>query len=166
MTAKRFIITDNLPKGTHSNIWDKQKQHNQGIGDELWLGEVVAMLNEGVILAEENGQLKTQLQNTSDQRDEFHRGARENANRVGKLKKENEQLKKELHLMHMRTMFSTVQSFKGDVSKRYKYSKETDTVYDTANHYGQYDKVLDKAEIVMLLNEYETVLNELKGDLE
>ena len=50
---------DNLPKGTHSNIWDKQKQHNQGIGDELWLGEVVAMLNEGVILAEENEQSKS-----------------------------------------------------------------------------------------------------------
>lgn len=60
MTAKRFIIMDNLPKGTHSSIWDKQKQHNQGIGDELWLGEVVAMLNEGVTLAEENEQLKKQ----------------------------------------------------------------------------------------------------------
>ena len=52
---------DNLPKGTHSSIWDKQKQHNQGIGDELWLGEVVAMLNEGVTLAEENEQLKKEL---------------------------------------------------------------------------------------------------------
>ena len=61
-TAKRFIIMDNLPKGTHSRIWDKQKQHNQGIGDELWLGEVVAMLNEGVTLAEENEQLKTTIQ--------------------------------------------------------------------------------------------------------
>ena len=58
MTLKRFIIMDNLPKGTHSNIWDKQKQHNQGIGDELWLGEVVAMLNEGVILAEGNEHIK------------------------------------------------------------------------------------------------------------
>ena len=58
MTAKRFIIMDNVPPGTHSNIWDKQKQHNQGIGDELWLGEVVAMLNEGVILAEENEHIK------------------------------------------------------------------------------------------------------------
>ncbi len=55
---KRFMIMDNLPKGTHSHIWDKQKQHNQGIGDELWLGEVVAMLNEGVTLAEENEELK------------------------------------------------------------------------------------------------------------
>ena len=44
-------------------------------------------------LYEENEQLKTQLQNTSRQRDEFHRGARENANRIGKLEKENEQLK-------------------------------------------------------------------------
>lgn len=86
--------------------------------------------------------------------------------RIFELEIENEQLKKELHLMHMRTMFSTVQSFKGDVSKRYKYSEETDTIYDTANNYGQYDKVLDKKEIVMLLNEYETVLNELKGNME
>ena len=81
-------------------------------------------------------------------------------NVIGYVTDENEQLKKELHLMHMRTMFSTVQSFKGDVSKRYKYSEETDTIYDTANHYGQYNKVLDKKEIVMLLNEYETILDE------
>ena len=44
-------------------------------------------------LNEENEQLKFQLQNTSLERDEFHRGARENANLVGKLKKENKQLK-------------------------------------------------------------------------
>ena len=62
MTEQRFIIMDNLPKGTHSRIWDKQKQHNQGIGDELWLGEVVAMLNEGVILAEENEELKREIE--------------------------------------------------------------------------------------------------------
>jgi len=47
-------------------------------------------------LYEENEQLKTQLQNTSDQRDEFYRGARENANNVGQLEKENEELKKQL----------------------------------------------------------------------
>ena len=74
--------------------------------------------------------------------------------------KENEELKKQIHLIHMASMFSTVKSFKGDVSKRYKYSDETDTIYDTANHYGQYSKVLDKKEITMLLNEYETVIKE------
>ena len=30
-------------------------------------------------------------------------------------------LRKELHLAHMSSMFSTVKSFKGDISKRYKY---------------------------------------------
>lgn len=92
---------------------------------------------------------------------------------LNELADENEQLKqlikeleKQIYLIHMSSMFSTVKSFKGDVSKRYKYSEETDTIYDTANNYGQYDKVLDKKEIVMLLNEYETVLNELKGDVE
>lgn len=78
------------------------------------------------------------------------------------LEKENEALKKELHLMHMRGMFSTVKSFKGDISKRYTYSEETDNVYDVANHYGQYCKILSKKEMVMLLNEYETVLKELQ----
>lgn len=69
-------------------------------------------------------------------------------------------LRKELHLVHMSSMFSTVKSFKGDISKRYKYSEKTDTIYDTANSYGQYDKILDKKEITMLLNEYNTLLEE------
>lgn len=67
-------------------------------------------------------------------------------------------LRKELHLVHMSSMFSTVKSFKGDISKRYKYSEKTDMIYDTANHYGQYDKILDKKEVTMLLNEYNTLL--------
>lgn len=126
--------------------------------------------NENQKIKEENEELKTQLQNTSDQRNEFYRGARENANRVGKLEKENEQLKqlikkleKQIYLTHMASMFSTVKSWKGDVSKRYKYSEETDNIYDTANTYGQYNKILDKKEVVMLLNEYETLL---QGDLD
>ena len=89
---------------------------------------------------------------------------------MNEFDKENKELKqhikgleKEIYLQHMRSMFSTVKSFKGDVSKRYYYSEETDTLYDTANHYGQYDKILDKKEIAMLLNEYETLLN--GGDL-
>ena len=47
-------------------------------------------------LKSENGDMRRLINNISLQRDEFLRGARENANRVGKLKKENEQLKKEL----------------------------------------------------------------------
>ena len=67
-------------------------------------------------------------------------------------------LRKELHLVHMSSIFSTVKSFKGDISKRYKYNEKTDMIYDTANHYGDYNKILDKKEITMLLNEYNTLL--------
>lgn len=67
-------------------------------------------------------------------------------------------LRKELHLVHMSSMLNTVKSFKGDISKRYKYSEKTDMIYDTANHYGGYNKVLDKKEVTMLLNEYNTLL--------
>lgn len=79
---------------------------------------------------------------------------------LNSFQEHNEALKKEIYLVHMRLMFSTVKSFKGDISKRYEYDEETDTIYDTANHYGQYAKVLDKKEITMLLNEYSTLLEE------
>lgn len=61
MTKKRFILIDGVKKGTHSGIWDNQKQNNQRVGDELWVGEVVAMLNEGIAIVKENEQLKASL---------------------------------------------------------------------------------------------------------
>lgn len=61
MTEKRFILIDGVKKGTHSGIWDNLKQNNQRVGDELWVGEVVAMLNEGIAIVEENEQLKQDL---------------------------------------------------------------------------------------------------------
>ena len=80
--------------------------------------------------------------------------------KLNALHEENKELQKELHLIHMSSMLSTVKSFKGDISKRYKYSEKTDMIYDTANHYGEYNKVLGKKEITMLLNEYNTLLEE------
>ena len=81
---------------TDKRLFGVVKGHREHITDHTGRlysdSEVADLLNT---VHEENEQLKTQLQNTSDQRDEFHRGARENANRVGKLKKENEQLKSE-----------------------------------------------------------------------
>jgi seryl-tRNA synthetase len=82
MTEKRFILIEGFKKGTHTGIWDKWKQNNQRVGDELWLGEVVAMLNEGVAIVEENEQLKDALNQRTDQCDKYY--------------KENEQLKSEL----------------------------------------------------------------------
>ena len=87
MTAKRFTkyVPDSYNYTSIITIVDHETNKRSGSIDDF-----VDMMNA---LHEENEQLKLQLQNTSDQRDEFHRGARENANRVGKLKKEIEQLK-------------------------------------------------------------------------
>jgi hypothetical protein len=67
MTEKRFILIDGVKKGTHSGIWDNLKQNNQRVGDELWVGEVVAMLNEGIAIVEEKEQLKHQNELLSDE---------------------------------------------------------------------------------------------------
>ena len=49
-------------------------------------------LEENDRLREDKQDLQIMLNQCRDQRNEFHRGARENANRVGKLERENERL--------------------------------------------------------------------------
>ena len=83
MTAKRFKCHLGVV-GVHIGVGTDEH--------ELTGDECRDLLNK---LLDENVMLKFQLQNTSAQRNEFHRGARENANRVGKLEKENEQLKQD-----------------------------------------------------------------------
>ena len=73
-------------------------------------------------------------------------------------------LEKWVHIMSMKSLFSTVKSFHGDVSKRYKYNEEQDVIFDTANHYGSYYEILDNKDITMRLNEYETILNDMNVD--
>ena len=97
MTEKRFKLT-------HLNHIDVKGLENllNDLNDEL---EKVK---------KENEQLRLQLNNCSDQRNEFHHGARENANRVGKLKKENEQLRKEnkeLHFIIQQNNFAKQEGF-------------------------------------------------------
>lgn len=58
--------------------------------------ELNRIKNENEGLKSENEDMRRLINNISHQRDEFHHGARENANRVGKLKKENEQLKQRI----------------------------------------------------------------------
>ena len=92
MTEKRLDKFDMLEFGDENEYWIV-RCNKIGMANE----EVVELLNlyEQLLTQEKekNQQLKLQLSNISAQRDEFYRGARENANRVGKLKKENEQLK-------------------------------------------------------------------------
>ena len=60
--------------------------------ERMSIGEVLSKLNE---LAEEKEELQFQCNLLHEQASEFHRGARENANRVGQLEKENKKLKEE-----------------------------------------------------------------------
>ena len=64
-------------------------------GNNMTYQEVADLLNENEQLKSANEDMKRLINNISLQRDEFHRGARENANRVGKLKRENKELKEE-----------------------------------------------------------------------
>lgn len=57
------------------------------------LTEIEDMLNS---LNDEKKELRIQYNFIREQSNEFHRMARENANRVGRLEKENKKLKKEL----------------------------------------------------------------------
>ena len=96
MTAKRFVkfnITANDDYTIHNGVKDTETGEWYHTTDNQNAKKLCEFLNE---LHKENKELRLMLNSCSDQRDEFHRGARENANRVGKLEKENEQLKKEI----------------------------------------------------------------------
>lgn len=83
MTEKRFRVHE-LVKYDYSEI---SEYVGEGYTDKpLRNDEIVALLNEFE-------DLKIQYNNLKMQRDEFYHGARENANRVKQLKKENEELK-------------------------------------------------------------------------
>ena len=112
MTTKRFTLIEcngNIEDGYTQSVYDGGEDvfellyllnelYEENNEEELdYFKSKCGSLEEKLFyINRENEQLKFQLQNTSDQRDEFHRGARENANRVGKLEKENEQLKKDV----------------------------------------------------------------------
>ena len=117
------------------------------------IDEVNALYDENEQLRKENDMFSCELSVSANK--EISRNCR-----IAALEEENKALQQKLHLVHMSSMFSTVKSFKGDISKRYKYNEKTDMIYDTANHYGKYNKVLGKKEITMLLNEYNTLLEE------
>ena len=51
-------------------------------------------------------------------------------------------------------------------NKRYEYWKDSDTAYDTKIHYGQYFRIIDKKEMVCLLNEQEAEIKRLEDELQ
>ena len=134
MNKKRFILIDGVKKGTHSGIWDNLKQNNQRVGDELWVGEVVAMLNEGVAIVDENKQLKKDatvlIYSNQDYRKEneqlktdiqdIQTGTYVNArNTIKELKQENEQLKN-----HIKTLQNNTKRLENQNIQTYNFIKE------------------------------------------
>lgn len=88
MTEKRFIpIFDGI---------DKRVVGAKDNGKIISFMDMFDLLNEQ---EERIQELEIQLNNVSTQRDEFYRGARENANRIGKLEKENEELKQDIEYL-------------------------------------------------------------------
>lgn len=154
MTEKRFELKW---RDTGEVLYDNETGLEHKIYSPDYRFHVRDMMNE---LAEENQYLRELLDigrtNAKDIVDVLNIQQKDN----NELRQHIKKLEKQIYLIHMSSMFSTVKFFKGDVSKRYYYSEKTDRLYDTANNYGQYDKILEKKEIAMLLNEYETLLKE------
>lgn len=75
------------------NICRQKDSMDKDFAEVIDLVDLIDDINK---LAEENKEIKIQYDNLKAQRDEFYRGARENANRVGQLEKENKELKLQL----------------------------------------------------------------------
>ena len=80
------------------NEWRELKKENEQLKQKVnfykdFQKDARELEKENEQLKSENGDMKRLINNISLQRDEFLRGARENANCVGKLIKENKQLK-------------------------------------------------------------------------
>ena len=81
--------------------------------------------------------------------------------RIEQLKKENKYLKT---LYTGLMIHNTVKSYNGKADERYKYDEEHDVIFDMANHYGSYHKMLDKKEIAVLLNSYNDLVLQKDDD--
>lgn len=50
-------------------------------------------------------------------------------------------------------------------NKRYEYWEDSDTAYDTKIHYGQYFRIIDKKEMVCLLNEQDETIKKQNQEI-
>lgn len=75
---------------------------------------------------------------------------------IKRLKIENEYLK----CMFINRSIIPAKKYTGNPKDRYEYFEESDIVFDTTIQYGQYFKILDKREMVLLLNMYNSIIEE------
>ena len=92
-TQKRFVYYEHKGADYILDTPNNSLDFIEMLGDCLEPEEIVDLLNE---FYEENKKLQFQCNLLQEQANEFHRGARENANIVGQLKRENKELKLQL----------------------------------------------------------------------
>ena len=92
-TEKRFVYYEHKGADYILDTPNKSLDFIEMLGDCLEAEEIVDLLNE---FYEENKKLQFQCNLLQESAIEFHRGARENANMVGQLKRENKELKLQL----------------------------------------------------------------------
>ena len=143
MTEKRFT------RISVCGDWGIKDSLNENVLFFATTDEVLDTLNVLNVLNDENEQLKFQLQNTCDQRDEFHRGARENANRVGELKKENDELKKLLKEQNYEVL-DTIQSLSKE-NKELKQYKQS--VRDILLNWSQKNLAANQLQVIIAIME-------------
>ena len=155
MTEKRFILIDGVKKGTHSGIWDNLKQNNQRVGDELWVGEVVAMLNEGIAIVEENVKLKSRnkyLERKIDRERNSYQKQHEKWEK--EIQKENEEFKKAL--VELKEIGDYQEGRIKELNDENEHlESELEKVVEVCRKYGIY-----KEELQYVLADYDKMLNE------
>lgn len=109
-------------------------------------------------LAEENKEIKIQYDNLKAQRDEFYRGARENANRVGQLEKENNELKELVsevdNELEIRDIVCGAGKFRLEEWGKHRY-----------HQFYKGDEELEDESVVIMLMEFEKENKELKQSI-
>ena len=93
MTQKRFVYYEHKGADYILDTPNKSLDFIEMLGDCLEAEEIVDLLNE---FSEENKKLQFRCNHLQEGANEFYRVARENANMVGQLKRENKELKLQL----------------------------------------------------------------------
>ena len=190
MTEKRFknrLDKSNIKFNTLNPVWDNEKEdalnvfemidelnrlnidcnnsekENEQLKEDLdYFKSKNGSLETGMFnLEREIDQLKIQLQNTSDQRDEFGKSARENANRVGQLKKENKHLQKEN--MELNQVIDNLRCGLSEIDRNYDQALESERNTMDENFLLLKDSIqLEKEngqlkEVKSILQEYDNV---------
>ena len=140
------------------NEWRELKKENEQLKQKVnfykdFQKDARELEKENEQLKSENGDMRRLINNISLQRDEFLRGARENANRVGKLKKEKEFWKSDAcSLSNLNSILSN------------ELSIAQEQGYEPSKPYKEYISSVIKASDLQEWGHYEVINNDLSDN--